>query len=279
MPIAVPLEPVGGVCRSAAAANSAYELFRRHLAVVPAESDELLDHAYRLRFQVYCIEHEFENAAEHPDGRERDRDDSRSLHFLVLDRLSGRAVGTVRLILPRIGDDLPVLRLIGASRRWPADLPLETTGEVSRFAIAKVFRRQLQASWRSIEGPITRRNGTAKSAFPLVTYGLIQAVLLMSRAGNITHVVAMMEPALLRLLRRVGVEFQAIGDPVQHHGMRQPSWAVVAHLIDRVRDCHRELWEIATRSLATQPQPSVLGCCAARFPGPHHLSSTSSSPP
>jgi N-acyl amino acid synthase of PEP-CTERM/exosortase system len=69
---------------------------------------------------------------------------------------------------------------------------------------------------------------------------------MMSSVGGITHIVAMMEPALLRLLRRMSIEFHEVGGLVEHHGVRQPGWAAMAHLTERVKECHRELWEIAT---------------------------------
>lgn len=230
------------------------DLFGRHLTVVRANSEELLDRAFRLRFQVYCLERGFEDAAEHRDGRERDGDDSRSLHFLVLDRATESALGTVRLILPRVDHDLPVFRLIRAAERRDAGLPLETTAEVSRFAVAKAFRRRLEQDWGRGRG---RGRGPAP---PLVTFGLIQAVVTMSSVGGITHIVAMMEPALLRLLRRLGIEFHPIGELVEHHGLRQPGWAAMAHLVDRVRDCHRELWELATDAGRRMPGPPALAC-------------------
>jgi N-acyl amino acid synthase of PEP-CTERM/exosortase system len=225
--------------------RSIADRFRNCLTVVCANSEEMLDQVFRLRYQVYCLERGFENAGEHPDGREQDGDDARSLHFLVFDRATGCAMGTVRLILPRAGDELPVLGLIGANERRRLDLPLAATAEISRFAIAKAFRRPLEAGWRHA-GPAVRAGGSAEPASPLVTFGLIQAVLMMTLAGDITHIVAMMEPALLRLLRRLGIEFHPIGGLVRHHGLRQPGWAAVTHLVDRVKDCRRELWDVAT---------------------------------
>lgn len=224
------------------------ERFRNCLTVVCANSEDMLDQVFRLRFQVYCLERGFEDAGEHPDGREQDGDDARSLHFLVFDRATGCAMGTVRLILPLAGAELPALGLIGANERRRLDLPLAATAEISRFAIAKAFRRPLEAGWCHAHGPAARADGgdQAAPAAPLVTFGLIQAVLMMTLAGDFTHIVAMMEPALLRLLRRLGIEFHPIGGPVQHHGLRQPGWAAVAHLVDRVKDCRRELWDVAT---------------------------------
>jgi N-acyl amino acid synthase of PEP-CTERM/exosortase system len=226
-------------------------LFRRHLTVAEANSAALLDRVFRLRYQVYCIERGFENAAHYPDGRERDRDDGRSSHFLVLDRATGSAMGTVRLILPRPDDDLPVFRLLGSSGAGFA-LPQRTTAEVSRFAVAKASRRRLEEVWR--------RGGGRRTALPLVTFGLIEAVVMMSAIGGITHIVAMMEPALLRLLRRLGIEFHPIGSLVEHHGLRQPGWAAMAPLVDRVKECRRDLWELATdagRRPLSAPRPAT----------------------
>src|SRR6266576_3050921 len=120
------------------------DLFSYYLTVVQANSKELLDSVFRLRFQVYCRERSFENAAAYPDGRERDDDDARSLHFLVLHRPTNSAVGTVRLILPRVGVDLPVLRLVGSEQQRRAHLPRETTAEISRFAVPKAFGKRLR---------------------------------------------------------------------------------------------------------------------------------------
>jgi N-acyl amino acid synthase of PEP-CTERM/exosortase system len=247
MSLAVPFEPKSRIARSVIAASNSFDYFKRNLSVVPADSDELLDRVFRLRFQVYCVERGFEDAAEHPNGRERDRDDRRSLHFLVLDRATGVAAGTVRLILPQIGNDLPVFRLTGTGKRG-MDLPLHSTAEVSRFAIAKAYRRRLEVGWRSGSGH--------RAALSIITFGLIQAIVMMSSVGGITHIVAMMEPALLRLLRRMSIEFHEVGGLVEHHGVRQPGWAAMAHLTERVKECHRELWEIATdggRRLPTVP--------------------------
>lgn len=222
------------------------DMFRNCLSVICAESEEMLDRVFRLRFQVYCLERRFEEANEHPDGRERDDYDWRSMHFLVSDRATASAMGTVRLILPRVGDDLPVLRVIGAGERRRVDLPLTTTAEVSRFAIARAFRRQLEAGWYHAGELTPMPGGSRGPALQLVTFGLIQAVLKMTLTGGISHIVAMMEPSLLRLLGRLGIEFHPIGGPVQYHGLRQPGWAAVDRLVDRVRDCHGELWEVVT---------------------------------
>jgi N-acyl amino acid synthase of PEP-CTERM/exosortase system len=233
------------------------DLFNRDLAVVPADSAELLDKAFRLRYQVYCLERGFEDAAEYPDGRERDGDDARSLHSLVLDRATGSAVGTVRLILPRRGHELPVSKLIGADPVHGAGLPIATTAEVSRFAVAKAFRARLEEGWRPKTGHAPVAGGGRGPALQLLTFGLIRAVVMMSALGEITHIVAMMEPALLRLLRRLGIAFHPLGKVVSHHGLRQPGWALMEQLIACISECRPELGEIIADGKRMLVEPAM----------------------
>jgi N-acyl amino acid synthase of PEP-CTERM/exosortase system len=211
--------------------------FREWIGIVPANSRELLDYAYRLRFQVYCLERGFEDAAQYPDGRERDADDARSMHCLLISRPTRMVLGTVRLILPQCGRSLPVSRMVGS--RWRGlDLPVGTTAEVSRFAIAKAVRRQMEPCM-----PNSRVG--ARQTLPLLSLGLIQAAVMMGLSRGITHVVAAMEPPLLRLLARFGVEFHPIGEPIDHHGLRQPSWATGSDVIVRLKQLLPEFWECA----------------------------------
>jgi len=81
---------------------------------------------------------------------------------------------------------------------------------------------------------------------PLLSLGLIHAITKMALANGITHVCAVMEPALLRLLARLGVEFKALGPGVEYHGVRQPCYARVLELLDQLRLMQPENWAIVT---------------------------------
>ena len=76
-------------------------LYDRHFTVVPADTPELLDAVHALRYQVYCVERQFEDPAQQSGGRERDRYDPQSVHAALIAKSSGQVVGCVRLILPR----------------------------------------------------------------------------------------------------------------------------------------------------------------------------------
>ena len=51
-----------------------------------------------------------------------------------------------------------------------------------------------------------------------------------------------MEPALLRILTRLGLNFEPVGSLVEYHGLRQPCVARVAKLIEYSRDQRSVLW-------------------------------------
>src|SRR5579864_9641579 len=111
--------------------------YAQYFDILRADTPELLDEAYRLRYQVYCIEHPFENPAEHRNGREMDIDDDRSVHALLRHRRSGAFAGTVRVILPTPGEPqrlLPMQRVLASQQSGLIDcFPRATTAEVSRF--------------------------------------------------------------------------------------------------------------------------------------------------
>ena len=117
----------------------------RHFEVVTALTPTLLDEVYALRYQVYCVEHAFENPADHPTERETDRHDPVSPHVALVCRSSGEVVGTTRLILPSGGlvPSLPLQSLLGQDARSELrHYPLEQMAEISRYSISKSFRRR-----------------------------------------------------------------------------------------------------------------------------------------
>jgi N-acyl amino acid synthase of PEP-CTERM/exosortase system len=68
----------------------------------------------------------------------------------------------------------------------------------------------------------------------------------MSADYSITHLCAMMEPKLLRLLSAVSIRFEPLGPLVKHHGMRQPCYCEVAPLLRQVEKEQRPVWDVVT---------------------------------
>jgi N-acyl amino acid synthase of PEP-CTERM/exosortase system len=208
--------------------------YSEYFDIVRADSPALLDQAFRLRYQVYCIEHPFEDAAEHSDQRERDEDDDRSVHTLLLHRPTGIFAGTARAILPKEVErrPLPIHRILasqdsGLTNRFPA----HTTAEISRFAVSKEFRR--------------RGTSAIGQMMPYITFGLMRGIVEVCREHGISHIGAVMKPPLIRILGRFGVHFEGLGSLVEFHGMRQPCVAAIADLVEHNRAQGTLLWQYA----------------------------------
>jgi N-acyl amino acid synthase of PEP-CTERM/exosortase system len=207
--------------------------------VVRADTPALLYEAFRLRYQVYCLENNgFENPDEHPDGLERDNDDDRSVHALLMHRRTGTYAGTVRVILPTKNGLMRPLPMHGLLEAQDNKLltqlpPAAALAEISRFAVSKEFRRR-RGEERYVDaeaaGGISGMSDERR-ALPYITFGLISAVLEICQEQRVPWIAAVMEPALIRIFQRFGVHFDRIGAPVEHHGMR---WCGVARLADLV---------------------------------------------
>ena len=223
------------------------EYYKSIFASSVAERIEHRADCFRIRFQVYCIDNAFEDPEDNPDGLETDTYDSHSVHSLLTHRSTGNAIGTVRLVLPS--------RRRREARRFPcgrspvtiasdalAPFPIERTGEISRFSIVKSFRQHTPD--QGVEATLTPEEWR-KMLFHL-PLGLIRSCVEMSVREGITHWAAVMEPALLRLLTRLGIHFNPLGPLVDHHGRRQPCWADLDVMLRRVFAERPDVWDVIT---------------------------------
>jgi N-acyl amino acid synthase of PEP-CTERM/exosortase system len=200
--------------------------------LVDQDDRDLLRQAYRLRYQVYCVERQFLTGQ---NGVEYDEYDEFALHAVVRWHRTGEVVGTVRLVLPKVpagGDDFPIQHVCD-----PAvlrGLPRATIGEVSRFALAKQSMKQMR-----------RMSATTCS---LLRLALIQGAVRLSAEAGHTHWLAVMEPTLLRLLRATGIHFDPLGPPVDYHGLRQPAAAELVPMLARLAKEQPVVWDFITRN-------------------------------
>lgn len=234
--------------------------FNQRFAVITADTLALQEQAYRLRYQVYCIENSFENPLDHPLEQEMDEFDDRSVHSVIIDRPSQAVTGTVRIILPdpeAIEESFPIQRVCSHPLlRSHRLLHTARSAEISRFAVSKEFSRRSADSHPSLQHTDTRNE--RRSAMPNITLGLMNGIVRMSVEHGITEWFAVMEPTLLRLLARFGIYFSPIGPMVNYHGMRQPCYAIVENLLGRVRKERIDVWEFITdngRLLDREDQP------------------------
>lgn len=209
------------------------ECIRREFSVEQVTTLEALSGAQRLRYQVFCQER---NILPGHNGVETDFYDPRSRHVVLRHRRSGELVGTVRVV-HGVRDNpwasLPIQHVCDPSLL--RHLPLNTTGEVSRFAL-----RRLPAL------------SDVRTAL-LLRLALMQGVLRASRDLGLTHWCAVMEASLLRLLRTASVNFDPIGPIVEYYGRRQPAFAHIDTLLTNGREERPGIWTYVTDNGALAP--------------------------
>lgn len=191
-----------------------------------AETSHQILEAQRLRYQVFCEERSIFSGQ---DQIERDEYDDHSHHIVIRRRRCDQLVGTVRLVTTSQGGragHFPMSRVAGAA--FFRQIPVGTTGEISRFALSK-----------------TRRDMTSVGDI-FVRLGLLQGLVRASRMLGLTHWCAAMEPSLLRLLRSASIHFTPVGPLVEYRGLRQPVIGCIDDMLERGRWERPELWEFVT---------------------------------
>jgi N-acyl-L-homoserine lactone synthetase len=180
---------------------------KQELVVEMATSSQSVLEAKRLRYRVYCEERGYEAGQ---NGLEEDEFDASAKHVLVRSRATGAVFGTVRVALANAEQgvlDFPMERV--CQNGLLAPLPRHATGEVSRFALLR------------------DRSAISPAAAALMRLCLIQGVIQVCGEHQLTHLCAMMEKTLLRLLGATAIHFQPVGPAIEYRGLRQPSiWQI-----------------------------------------------------
>jgi N-acyl amino acid synthase of PEP-CTERM/exosortase system len=206
------------------------------------EDEAMRREAHRLRHQVYAVENGFEPP--NPEEMERDDYDDRAPHALLFHRNFPEPLGTVRLVLPdrrRALGSLPIYGVCPPRVLSEAALPPDRTGEISRLALSKArFQRLLQSSQQG-----TPSQDDHRRVLSFACLGLITAVRQIARLNGITHVTAVMKPALLRRLEMLGLTFQRLYGPVEYHGLRVPCFTPIERLEAHVQRQRPDLWRFS----------------------------------
>lgn len=237
------------------------EKFSEYFELIPVPNGDLKKEVFKLRYQVYCVETGFEREEDcqieydeegNKAGMETDEFDDRSAHYLVVHKRSGLYAATVRLVLP---DNTDHSALFPIESHCALDTSVtdpdirKHVAEISRFAISKNFKRR-RGEAGTIAG-ITEYTDVyferdERRILPHITVSLFAGIVCMTRAHDITHWYAVMEPSLLRLLARFGIHFSAIGSDIDYHGKRRPCLAIVDEVLPSIKKTARPVWELIT---------------------------------
>ncbi len=206
--------------------DAAIGAIREEFSVEVADCAAALREAYQLRCQVYCKERGYETAS---GDIETDDFDRHAHHVLVRHQASGRVVGTARLVVPTpgtSGQDFP-MQLV-CDPHVVGRLPLRQMAEISRFILS---RTPLAAS---------------PASHYVLRLSLMRGLAILVNQHSVTHLCALLEPSLCRLLRASAIRFRPIGPLVDHHGLRQLAFCQVDELLDHVQQEQPGVWDFIT---------------------------------
>ncbi len=218
--------------------------YHEFFSITIANTDALREQVFRLRYDVYCRELEWEDPKNFADELERDAYDPVSQHCLLLHKRSGRYAGTVRMVLTHDSDVTPPLPLIEhcAGRLFdgplhPDRLPPGSYGEISRLALRGEFRRRANEhnSPEGHGGQLFSWSQSERRRFPHIALGLYLGASAVGLADGATGVYAMMEPRLARHLRFAGIHFEQVGEPIEFRGRRAPYYIARKTLFRHLR--------------------------------------------
>ena len=231
------------------AGRMSFALYRRHFEIIRADTAELRELAYLLRYQVYVHEHGFEKPEDHPGEREIDEYDARSLHILLRHRRSGIVVGTARLVLPEPtdpGESFPVQSVSGHPIFRDSEIAAHAV-EFSRLAISRTRLKRCGIDSGKISQLLVRQ------LVPYLSVGLIAGVMELAAENRYPVMFAVMEPFLIRNLGRIGIDIPVQDAPVEYHGLRVPCALPSLHdTCAAIKRRDRSAWEIITNRGRTQ---------------------------
>lgn len=249
--------------------------FYQYFKLVIANTPELREEVYKIRYKVYSQELNYEREENCWKGMEQDIYDPRSIHCLLMHRSSGLYAGCVRLILadPRNPEaTFPFEKIchysLAANSTNLNNLPRSSFCEVSRLAVTAEFRKR-KGEAQTPHGVSYEESESVENErrhFPLIALGLYLAATSVFLDVGLDSIFTLMEPRLARHLRRFGFHFHQIGDLVEHRGKRGGFQITREAILNNLNPDVLELLQVIHSDLKMSiinSVPSLLDCRAA----------------
>ncbi|MGK7953202.1 MAG: PEP-CTERM/exosortase system-associated acyltransferase [Xenococcaceae cyanobacterium] len=238
-----------------------YSHFSNYFSLFIADTPELKQEVYKIRYQVYCEELNYEPKENFPDGMEIDEYDSRSIHCLLKHKPSGLYAGCVRLVLADLEKPKALFPMEKACNH-NIDFAKKSRlyySEISRLAVISNFRKRKgeQNTATGLVIPEEELTPTIqeKRKFPMIALSLYLACLSLVTTLPLEYALTMMEARLSRHLRLFGIPCQPVGDFVEYHGRRGPFMMSPTSVLNNVNEDIRYLFN----NIHAELQNSVKG--------------------
>lgn len=223
-----------------------YERRNDGYTVIPANTPELVNIFYQLRYIVYNQERpELKHNAQ-VDLAEKDEFDDNARHFLLLYKPLHMVVGGARLIIPDKDKENFGLQTLGFENSPFKDgspWPMDKMGEISRFLISKermtvVRKYQIQAQQSSDHAvPYLHLLGHLSQA---------------CHQNALDGMFFLTTPSLLKMLNRFDFPLKKWKDPIEYHGLRQATYVVLDEALEELQQRNTKVYNFFKDFLAPE---------------------------
>lgn len=246
-------------CLDSMRSKSFYPAYQKAFRVIRADSNALREIAFRLRYEVFCIENNMQPSPAGIDvaGLERDAYDDHALHYLLYHKGTDQAVGTVRVVKPRSDKPLHSFPL-----QFICDHPLlhmedkvSSFCEISRLCMTHDFRKRpgdgsiLPTYFEQDETMVPDGKGATvhiRRVIPFAPLGLLRAAFEGALDNSLTDCICILDPAQLHALQRIGLSYRVLGPRLDMGGPQQPVIFNIKHALDNMILQNPACWEIVT---------------------------------
>lgn len=246
-----------GECLKLAERRSFYRQYWRYFDVVPANTQALLEQAYKLRYDVYCEENQHPMNCDSPDGMEIDAFDERAEHHLLIHQPTGDIAGTVRVIPPDQDSplfSLPLQEVCDHPVLFNDDI-VSSLSEISRLCMASRFRK------RPTDGTILPAFNAADSTklrfdsenmtfirrrVPYAPLGLLMAATETALKHRTLNVIVAVSPEDCVSFKDIGMSYRILGPRLKHYGGMQPIIFNIKHFLDSMKARNWSCWEVVS---------------------------------
>jgi N-acyl amino acid synthase of PEP-CTERM/exosortase system len=245
--------------------------FSSYFALRVARTQAEIERLQHLRWEVYCREFHYEREEDCPNEREADAFDGSAMHLYAEHRASGLLAGTVRIVCAdALGDGLSLpLEKAYASHGMSIDMgsvPRSHLIEISRLAVAARFRRRSGESLSPVGMDVLAdpdAGATAERGFPLLSLALYLSVAALAdvRGAHDAFGYAMMQPRLVRLLNRFGIQFRQAGPSIDYHGERAAYRITLDEVVEALDENMHTLYGSLVETIAADLP------CFSEYPG------------
>lgn len=252
----MPSQQFLNTCLDGMRARSFYPAYQKAFRIVEAGSDGLREIAFRLRYQIYCVENGMDAGDAMSASRDLEKDsyDDHSLHYLLYNKQDDQPVGTVRVVLPREDKLLHSFPL-----QFICDHPLihmedrvENFCEVSRLCMVRTFRKRpgdgtILPGYYGQDQDIHAGHAATvhiRRVIPFAPLGLLRAAFEGALDRGLTDCICVLGPEQLHSLQHIGLSYRVLGPRLDMGGPQQPVIFNIKHVFDNMILKNPSCWEI-----------------------------------